>query len=80
MLIFWGCQINVWLMVFNLIPIPPLDGSRVVAELLPRKYSEPYAAIEPVGTILIYILLAMGVLGYVISRVATPLIRLLLGV
>ena len=50
---------NLLLTVFNLLPIPPLDGSRVMTWLLPEGLREPYVALERVGLILVVILVLM---------------------
>lgn len=50
---------NLLLTVFNLLPIPPLDGSRVMAWLLPQGLREPYVALERVGLILVIFLVMM---------------------
>lgn len=58
-----GIFINIILMVLNLIPIPPLDGSRVLSSLLPPRTAIQYNRLEPYGIIIILILLLTGVLG-----------------
>ncbi len=45
---------NLWLAVFNMLPIPPLDGSRVMAWLLPPGVREPYVYIERFGLLLVF--------------------------
>jgi Zn-dependent protease len=63
-------------MLFNLIPIPPLDGSKVVMPLLPRSLQQLYAQLEPVGFILILLLLYSGLW----SALIMPIFRFLMGV
>jgi len=58
-----GIAINTVLMILNLVPIPPLDGSRVVSGLLPPRLARPYDAIEPYGFFILIILLFSGVLA-----------------
>ncbi len=60
---------NIVLMTFNLIPIPPLDGSRVMAILLPEKLAIPYMRLERFGFIILIVLLNLGVFRGLISRV-----------
>lgn len=64
-----GILINLVLMALNLIPIPPLDGSRVISSLLPPKIEEIYSRIEPYGFFILLALLWMGLLGYIIFPV-----------
>lgn len=52
-----GIEINVWLMVLNLLPVPPLDGGRIAVSLLPSGMAERYARIERFGLLILLALL-----------------------
>ncbi|MGE4502066.1 MAG: site-2 protease family protein [Thiomicrospira sp.] len=58
-----GVSINIILMVLNLLPIPPLDGSRILSAFLPRKWAWQYNKIEPFGLFILFGLLFLGFLG-----------------
>jgi Zn-dependent protease len=58
-----GIIINIVLMVLNLLPIPPLDGGRVMAGVLPPRIALPYMQLERFGMIIILLLLVSGILG-----------------
>ncbi|MCC7219837.1 MAG: site-2 protease family protein [Candidatus Contendobacter sp.] len=58
-----GISVNVMLGVLNLVPIPPLDGSRVLAGMLPNRAGQIMAQIEPYGLIILVALLMSGVLN-----------------
>lgn len=62
---------NIVLAVFNLIPIPPLDGSKIIMAVLPRKYLEWYAKYEIYGVIVLIILVIVGI----IPMIMTPFIN-----
>lgn len=56
--------INLLLAFFNMIPIPPLDGSRVVAGLLPISLARQYLYLEPFGFVIVLVFLQFGVLDF----------------
>lgn len=56
----YGVRINFALMLFNLIPIPPLDGSHVFAYLLPARLAVPYRQLGMRGMIVLFLLLFLG--------------------
>lgn len=61
-----GIFINVLLLVLNLLPIPPLDGGRIVAGVLPKEMAIAYLRIEPYGMWILLALLFSGVLGQIL--------------
>ncbi|MFA5089409.1 MAG: site-2 protease family protein [Candidatus Omnitrophota bacterium] len=69
--------INVVLGVFNLLPIPPLDGSRIVEGLLPLNLAYRYMRIEPYGFIILMALIWLGALDFLIWPTVILIIRLL---
>jgi Zn-dependent protease len=73
-----GVQMNVVLSIFNLVPLPPLDGSKVASFGLPRHLGQRYDnAMEPVGPWLLLVLVMTGLLGRVLAPVTTLVLRLL---
>ncbi len=71
-----GIFVNSVLMMLNLLPLPPLDGGRVVSAILPPRLSWQYGKIEPFGFPILVLLLFTGMLG----KILWPLITLLLSV
>jgi Zn-dependent protease len=59
-----GVQTNLWLMAFNLLPIPSMDGGRIVFSLLPHKLAFQYARLEPYGFIILLALILLKVVNY----------------
>ncbi|MFH1688701.1 MAG: site-2 protease family protein [Candidatus Eisenbacteria bacterium] len=59
----WGIYINLLLALFNLLPIPPLDGSRLIAAALPRDMGWQFLSIGRYGFMILMLLIFSGVLG-----------------
>jgi len=77
-----GISVNLVLMALNLLPVPPLDGGRMVVSVLPLSAARGWARIEPIGLFLIIGLLALGLLDDVIEpivRAGEWLLQTLLG-
>lgn len=66
-----GVQINLCLAFFNLLPVPPLDGSKVLAYFLPARTAYSYLSAERYGFLILMLLIIAGVLG----RVLGPLLN-----
>ncbi len=62
-----GVQVNLMLMALNLLPIPPLDGGRIVFSLLPHGLAWKYSKIEPYGMMILIVLLMTGMLGFLVQ-------------
>jgi Zn-dependent protease len=75
----FGVIINVALAVLNLIPIPPLDGSRIVYWMLPDKQAAAYYRLERYGIIILVLLMATNILGHIVLPIINPIVTLLLG-
>lgn len=59
-----GVMVNFYLMAFNLLPLPPLDGGRIVTMLLPYNAAQSFARIEEYGMIVLVVLLISGFIHY----------------
>jgi Zn-dependent protease len=67
LLLYYLAQINIMLAAFNLIPIPPLDGSKILMGFLPTRHQYALSRLEPYGFFIIIGLLYLGVLDPVIA-------------
>jgi Zn-dependent protease len=72
-----GIFINTILMVLNLLPLPPLDGGRVLTGLLPGPLAYRFSRIEPYGFFILIALLVTNVLGLILWPIASFIIGLL---
>ncbi|MFL6273758.1 MAG: site-2 protease family protein [Blastocatellia bacterium] len=69
--------LNVLLGVFNFIPVPPLDGSHILEEMLPSGMQEAYYQIRPFGFILLYLLMFLGVFNAILKPVYSAVLYVL---
>ncbi len=75
----YGIYINLVLSFFNLIPVPPLDGSRIVMAFLPDDLALKYSRIERFGFLIIFGLLFLGLFQYVLFPIVHVFLILIIG-
>jgi Zn-dependent protease len=66
MLLLYGVQLNVGLALFNLLPLPPLDGSRIIERFIPFQQREAWESFKRVGPLLLFVAIASG--GFLLAR------------
>ncbi len=74
-----GLSINLILMLLNLLPIPPLDGSRLVSAMLPKPLAWQYNRLEPFGLFILLGLVVLGVVSWLLSGPYQATYRVMLG-
>lgn len=73
---FYAALVNINLAVFNLLPIPPLDGSRILQLLIPAKYYYKFLEYERYVVIVVFILIVTGVLSTPLSLISSAILNL----
>ena len=74
-----GVFFNIIIMVLNLVPLPPLDGGRILVSLLPQRFAWRVARVEPYGFMILILLLLTGVLGTLLWPAIGALMALVAG-
>jgi len=77
LILFYAVLVNTYLAVFNLIPVPPLDGSGVLAGLLTDQAAAKYDRLRPYGFIIVLALVMVGVLDIIIRPISRVILILI---
>jgi Zn-dependent protease len=67
----YSISFNIFIAAFNLLPVPPLDGGRIVTSLLPAKHSYQFSKLEPYGILIVLGLWFTGLAHYIIVPIQT---------
>ncbi len=73
----WVIRLNVFLAAFNVLPVPPLDGSKILAGLLPDRYAYVFNQMQQYGWVILIVLLWTGVIGRLLGPLSNFLFSLL---
>lgn len=76
--LFWAVQLNVLLALFNMVPVPPLDGGNVLAGILRGPALDTFDRLRPYGFLIIYGLLLSGLLTMIVFGPADRVVRWLI--
>jgi len=74
-----GVSLNTFLCIFNLLPVPPLDGARAFVTLLPETVEPYFAQFQRFGILILLAISQTGLLNILVNQPATNLARFLLG-
>jgi Zn-dependent protease len=77
-MLYLGARVNLALSIFNLLPIPPLDGSKIIVKYLPREYRYNYLRLEMIGFFIILFLALTGILHFIINPILNLLMNFIL--
>ena len=69
--------LNVGLAVFNLLPFPPLDGSKALQSFLPRSFEPVFDLLETYGFLILIVLMQMGIISFLVSPIRNFILYLL---
>ena len=76
--LFYTIFINAFLAIFNLMPIPPLDGSKILVRFLPPNLAAKYMSLERYGLLIVIILIVTGIFSKIVTPIATFVFSLIL--
>lgn len=65
----YSISFNIFIAAFNLLPVPPLDGGRILTSLLPAKHSYQFSKLEPYGILIVLLLWFTGIARYIIAPI-----------
>ncbi len=73
----WIVMLNIFLAIFNLIPVPPLDGSRILRAILPRNMEHIFYTLDQYGFVILILIIVTNVISMVMGPVATVVLTIL---
>ena len=76
--LFYTIFINAFLALFNLMPVPPLDGSKILVRFLPDALAAKYMSLERYGMLIVIVLIISGVFSKIITPMAALIFNLIL--